>query len=66
MATMVISAEFNIGDIVYIKTDLDQHPCIVTGINIRPGHLSYMLTRDDVTGNYYDFEVSVIKNVKVF
>lgn len=61
---MMISAEYNIGDIVYVKTDTDQEPCIVTGINIRPGHLTYMLTRNDLTSCFYDFEITVTKNIK--
>lgn len=64
MASLLITPEFEMGNIVYIKTDTDQDPCIVTGINIRPGHLTYVLTKGDLSYCLYDFEISVVKNVR--
>lgn len=65
MASMVITSEFSIGDTVYLKTDTEQRPYIVTGINIRPGHLTYDVKNNEVVLNPYDFEVSIVKNVSV-
>ena len=65
MASMVITSEFSLGEVVYLKTDTDQRPYIVTGINIRPGHLTYNITNNEVVLHPYDFELSVVKNVNV-
>jgi len=63
MAQMIITAEYTLGDTIYIKTDIDQRPYIVTGISIRPGHLTYQVTNSEVKCDFYDFEISAEKNV---
>lgn len=65
MAQRIITTDFDLGQVVYIKTDSDQDPCIVTAINIRPGHITYQISRSEWTQNFYEFEISDIKNVKV-
>lgn len=64
MAGMVISSEFQLGQTIYIKTDMEQKPYIVTAITIRPGHLTYQVTNSDVQCHFYDFEMSVEKNIR--
>lgn len=61
---MVISSAFELGETIYIKTDIEQRPYMVTAITIRPGHITYQVTNSDVNCHFYDFEISVEKNVK--
>jgi hypothetical protein len=62
---MVIDEKFSIGSIVYIKTDVEQRPGIVTGISVRPGHLAYVVTSHDESAVFYDIELSSEKNVSI-
>lgn len=49
---------FSIGDIVFLKTDVDQFERIVTGICIKPTGYTYELTLCDKESWHYDFEIS--------
>lgn len=54
-----LDIEFEIGDIVYLKTDPEQLPRMVTGMSIRKsGVISYELSQSTMTGYHYDFEIS--------
>lgn len=45
---MVVNNEFNLGDIVYVKTDKDQDPGMVTAILLRNGnYIVFEVTRDE-------------------
>lgn len=50
--------DFDIGDIVYLVTDIDQHPRMVTGIDIRPGTILYWLAFGDTESTHYAIEIS--------
>ena len=65
MPQKLITTDYELGQVVYIKTDTDQDPCIVTAINIRPGHITYQISRSEWTQNFYEFELSETKNIKV-
>jgi hypothetical protein len=54
---MVINNKFNIGDTVYIKTDVDQSPGIITCIQVNPGDILYSVSRNSSTSHFYDFEL---------
>ena len=60
--------KFKIGDIVYLKTDTEQKPRIVTGILIRNDYVKYYITQCDVETSHSDFEMSIEINeiVKMF
>ena len=61
---MTIKNKFEIGQTVYLVTDPEQMPNIVTGINIKPGNrLTYDVCFMSNTNDYYDFELSAEKNV---
>lgn len=49
---------FNIGQIVYLKTDPDQLPRIVTNIKICPGTVLYTLCCGSGDSAHYDIEMS--------
>lgn len=61
---LVLNPEFNIGDIVYIKTDIENSPSIVVGYKILPGEvIKYEVNNENYTTSFYDFEISLDKNV---
>lgn len=56
---MVIDNKFDIGQIVYLKTDEDQLPRIITGLTIRGNNvLVYCLSSGTSESWHYDFEIS--------
>lgn len=63
---MLIDEKHTIGDIVYLKVDPDQTPLLVVGINVRPGHLTYVMTSgNNETVVAYDLELSTTKTIMV-
>ena len=62
---MVINNKFNIGDTVYIKTDVEQSPGIITCIQVNPGDLLYTVSRNSSNGNFYDFELSYDRDILI-
>lgn len=50
--------EHNIGDTVYLITDDDQIPRLVTAIILRPGITLYTLALIDRESTHYPFEIS--------
>ena len=62
--TNVYSFEFDIGDIVYLKTDSDQLERIVTGINVKPeGLITYNLSNGANESYHYAIEMSIEKDI---
>lgn len=60
---MIIESACNLGDIVYLKTDKEQLPRIITGIIIRPSGCGYYLSCGVGESLHYDFEFSYEENV---
>ena len=55
--------KYNLGDIVYLKTDTEQYARIVTGILIRNGNcILYYLSQSTMESTHYDYEISVEVN----
>ena len=46
------------GDIVYLKTDPEQMPRMVTGWIVRPTQLIYYLSYDTLESTHYPIEIS--------
>lgn len=59
---MVVDNKFDIGDLVYIKTDIDQRARLVTGITLRLYGMVYELSLGETTSSHYDFELSSEKD----
>lgn len=59
---MVIDNKYDLGDLVYIKTDVDQRARLVTGITLRPFGMVYELSLSENTSNHFDFEMSSEKD----
>lgn len=59
---MVIENIFDFGDIVYLITDREQLPRVVTAIEIyKAGEILYKLASGSQTSYHYDFEISPSK-----
>lgn len=56
--TKVLKIDFELGQLVYLKTDTDQLPRIVTAIIVKPNLLVYELSQSDKTSDHYAFEIS--------
>ena len=55
--------EFNIGQSVYVKTDIQQRERIITGIILRPfNSVTYLATLDELESALYGFELSKEKD----
>ena len=62
MFRMVVEAEYNFGDIVYLKTDEKQLARIVTSLRLTPGNVLYGLAHGTDDSNHYAIELSRTKN----
>lgn len=59
---MTIKNKFNIGDMVYLKTDPEQHPRMVIGISIKPNGFTYILAFGSNESYHYELEISNTKD----
>lgn len=60
---MKINNKFNIGDVVYIKTDVEQKPNIIICINVYSNdYYTYKLNSPDDCSDYRDYEISKEEN----
>lgn len=60
---IVIDNKFEHGDVVYLKTDDEQKPHIVSKIEIfKGGELLYGLINKKEVSSHYEFEISTEKN----
>lgn len=59
----VCEFKFSIGDIVYLKTDVDQDPRMVTAMTLRQTGIIYELSIDSRTSWHIDLEISTEKNL---
>lgn len=60
---MILDNKFELGQTVYLITDKDQLPRIVTSMQIRPNCISYELSCGSAASWHYDFEISIETNV---
>lgn len=59
---MIIENKFNIGDVVYLKTDETQSERIITALVILPNVIRYAIMHGTSESTHYDFELSYEKN----
>lgn len=55
--------DYYIGDVVYVKTDIDQFERIVTRVMISENNIEYDVSLGSDSAWYYGFELSKEKNV---
>ena len=60
---MLIDNKYDIGDIVYLKTDEDQSMRIITSITVCINSLIYSLSLASQETQHYDFEISKEKQL---
>lgn len=60
---MIIDNVFELGQILYLKTDKEQQPAILTGIHILPIGLVYRISMGLEESIHYECELSPIENV---
>lgn len=58
---MTIDNLHTMGDTVFLKTDPDESPRLVTGIVVRPSTLLYTLACGDKESSHYDMELTTEK-----
>ena len=63
MAKICYEAEFEFGELVYLKTDIDQHQRIVTGHSVRGNTVRYELSCGTQETYHLKIEISREKNV---
>jgi hypothetical protein len=65
---MNLAITFDIGDIVFLKTDTEQLPRVITGILMRPNGFLYYLSNSTNETSHYEIEISkeVNETIKLF
>lgn len=63
---MIINNMFDHGEVVYLKTDIEQNPGIIISIKVyKGGEYLYEVIRGTVASLHYDFELSKEKNILI-
>ena len=60
--SMIIPNAYEIGETIYLKTDPDQLPRVVTCIQVTKQDLVYFVASGERESHHYDFEMSKEKN----
>lgn len=60
---MTIKSEYEYGDIVYLRTDVEQLPRIVIGINARQAGVRVVITCGTQDSEHYPFELSKTRDI---
>lgn len=58
---MTIDPKHTFGDTVFLKTDPEELPRMVTGLTVRPYCVMYTLACGEKEGTHYDIEISTEK-----
>ena len=59
----IVHNKFSIGDVVYLKTDIEQYPRIVVSYEVfENDDLLYKICQGTGTSTHYEFEMSSEKN----
>ena len=62
---MLIDSKYNFGDIVYLVTDEDQNPRMITCMTVAPTGILYELSMGTNTTKHYDIEFSLEQNTEL-
>jgi hypothetical protein len=60
---MVIDCEYQVKETVYLTTDTEQRPRLVTAILVRESHIMYYLSCGTEETSHYYFEISKEVNI---
>jgi len=63
-----MNIKYKIGEIVFLKTDVEQLPRMVTGILLRATNYIYYLSNSTIETTHYEFEITMEINeiIKMF
>lgn len=61
----IIDNKFDVGDFVYLKTDVDQDILVVYGIFVSQYNILYRCICGTRVSDHYDFELTYEKDTKV-
>lgn len=62
---MIIENKFNIGQTVYLLTDEDQKPRLITSIIVNKYDLLYQMNNGTLQSTHYDYEISEEKQLQL-
>lgn len=63
---MILDNVFELKQLVYLVTDVDQKPRFITGLQVNsPNEIIYRLANGTIETWHFDFEISNEKNVLV-
>lgn len=62
---MNIDNKFEIRQTVYLITDEEQKPRVITSISVQPNDLLYVLACGRETSEHFDFEISDKPNIMI-
>lgn len=62
---MLVDNKFEIGQTVYLKTDSEQYPRIVTRLSVTANGITYSISSGVIESWHYDFEISEEKDVLI-
>ena len=62
---MTIDNEYNLGDIVFLRTDREQLPRLVTRIIVTQSGILYSLANSTTETTHYEFEIATEINVLI-
>lgn len=57
-----LESAYNFGDVVYLRTDLEQREYLITGVHFRPNSVSYSISNCGVEFTVYPFEITNERN----
>lgn len=60
---MTINNKYSIGQTVYLITDDEQLPRLVTGLVLGPASVTYELSCGVALSRHYDFEITIEKTL---
>jgi hypothetical protein len=60
---MRIDNAHDIGEVVYLRTDPDQYPRLVTGLEVRPDGVLYLLSHAGAETKHYPLEITTERDV---
>jgi hypothetical protein len=60
---MLIENKFEIGSLVFLKTDEEQKERFITGIKVRPNGISYYVSLGENETIHYEFEITDEKDI---
>lgn len=57
--------KYEIGQLVYLKTDVEQYQRIVTAITLRESGIIYELCQGEKVSSHYEFEINEQINIEI-